>query len=414
MRQALDSLGALPLHADVQAQRKRLRELEERVRKMRQAHWDDDLAPKTETDSWLLSYLDLLTLLLVVFVVMLAVSGSQHSPAAEPSPSTTGEAPPSLDALPLLVNLVQSTAQLSQGAESRWGGAWHSLGSLALPQAPALPDFDHEPERLTASTTSLTELTQEPPYTPVPALAALALQVDGVNRVNRPRANDSAQSGSDATQSGDEFGDSGHATLPAVDHFAPNDDDASSFSWPDEPLEVVAPVIPSEDLPIRTRDAEPLAEAGPPALPPNLDLSLLGDDIDVIVKERSVSFRISNEILFALGQADLTDHGLTVLERVVNVLADTPYPITVEGHTDPVPIQNERFPSNWELSTYRATSVLRHLLESGIDAQRLRAVGYADTRPIADNNTRAGRSLNRRVELILETPPDSTRSNNLP
>src|SRR5690625_4151606 len=187
MRQALDSLGALPLHADVQAQRKRLRELEERVRKMRQAHWDDDLASNTETDGWLLSYLDLLTLLLVVFVVMLAVSGSQRSPAAEPSPRTPGEAPTSLDALPLLVNLVQSTARLPQEAESRWDGAWHSPGSLTLPQEPALPDFDHEPERLTASSASLTDLAQEPPYTPVPALAALALQVGGVNRVNRPR-----------------------------------------------------------------------------------------------------------------------------------------------------------------------------------------------------------------------------------
>ena len=145
------------------------------------------------------------------------------------------------------------------------------------------------------------------------------------------------------------------------------------------------------------------AAAQPPSIR-DLGLDGLGDNIDVIVNEESVSFRINNEILFTSGQADLMPSGLEVLTRLAEVLARNDYQIAVEGHTDPVPIQNDRFPSNWELSTGRATSVLRHLQSQGIPASRLRATGYADTRPIAPNDSQAGRAFNRRVELIMEMP----------
>jgi chemotaxis protein MotB len=73
----------------------------------------------------------------------------------------------------------------------------------------------------------------------------------------------------------------------------------------------------------------------------------------------------------------------------------------VEGHTDPVPISTLQFPSNWELSAQRATTVLRYLVRAGVPAERLRAVGYADTRPVADNSTPEGRAKNRRVALVV-------------
>lgn len=135
-----------------------------------------------------------------------------------------------------------------------------------------------------------------------------------------------------------------------------------------------------------------------------LPLDQLGKDIEVVVNESTVSFRISSEILFSSGQADLSLAGLGVLQKLVPVLNSTPHRIAVEGHTDAVPIRSGRYPSNWELSGARAGSVVRYLESNGVVSNRLRAVGYADTRPLDDNGTAEGRARNRRVELIMERP----------
>jgi len=132
----------------------------------------------------------------------------------------------------------------------------------------------------------------------------------------------------------------------------------------------------------------------------------LGEDIEVIVNDGSISFRISSEILFGSGRAELEDAGLDVIDRLVPTLAAGRYRIIVEGHTDNLPIQTERFPSNWELSASRACSVVRYLQLADIEATRLSATGYADTRPIADNADERGRASNRRVELVMRTEPD--------
>ncbi len=132
----------------------------------------------------------------------------------------------------------------------------------------------------------------------------------------------------------------------------------------------------------------------------------LGEDIEVIVNDGSISFRISSEILFGSGRAELEDAGLDVIDRLVPTLAAGRYRIIVEGHTDNLPIQTERFPSNWELSASRASSVVRYLQLADIEATRLSATGYADTRPIADNADERGRASNRRVELVMRTEPD--------
>lgn len=132
----------------------------------------------------------------------------------------------------------------------------------------------------------------------------------------------------------------------------------------------------------------------------------LGEDIEVIVNDGSISFRISSEILFGSGQAELENTGLDVIDRLIPTLAASPHRIIVEGHTDNLPIQTERFPSNWELSASRASSVVRYLQLAGIEATRLSATGYADTRPIAGNGSEPGRASNRRVELVMQTEPD--------
>lgn len=163
---------------------------------------------------------------------------------------------------------------------------------------------------------------------------------------------------------------------------------------------------PLHALPEAPAPEDPTTEQDPadPAMADELDA--LGDDIDVLVEAGSISFRISDEILFPSGEADLTDRGLEVLGRLIPVLQASDHRITVEGHTDDVPIATERFPSNWELATGRATRVVRFLQGQGIAATRLQATGLADTRPIADNATEEGRAQNRRVELVLQTDAD--------
>lgn len=134
-----------------------------------------------------------------------------------------------------------------------------------------------------------------------------------------------------------------------------------------------------------------------------LDLANLGSDIDVVINEKSVSFRINSEILFSSGQAELSRDGLAVLQRLIKVLKESPHKVTIEGHTDAIPIRSARFPSNWELSSARAGSVVRYFEANGIVSTRLRAIGYADTKPLAANDTPENRALNRRVELLMET-----------
>ncbi len=160
------------------------------------------------------------------------------------------------------------------------------------------------------------------------------------------------------------------------------------------PMSSIVPLpVPAADTP-----QDDTSEAKP-------DLAL-GDDIEVIVNDGSISFRISSEILFGSGRAELEDAGLDVIDRLVPTLAAGGHRIIVEGHTDNLPIQTERFPSNWELSASRASSVVRYLQLAGIESTRLSATGYADTRPLADNGDDRGRASNRRVELIMQTAPD--------
>jgi chemotaxis protein MotB len=147
------------------------------------------------------------------------------------------------------------------------------------------------------------------------------------------------------------------------------------------------------------------ASADPPASGlAGLDLGDLGKDIQVSVEQGIVRFRINSEIMFDSAQAGLVGQGRTVLESLLTVLRRTgSQRIIVEGHTDSLPIQTERFPSNWELSSARASSVARYLIDNGIAPTRIRVSGLADTQPIADNRDATSRAANRRVELILET-----------
>lgn len=111
---------------------------------------------------------------------------------------------------------------------------------------------------------------------------------------------------------------------------------------------------------------------------------------------------VTDQLLFQSGSAEIQPEGADILAQVAAAVRGLPNQIAIEGHTDPAPIATAQFPSNWELSTARASSVLRFLVDvAGLDPGRLTASGYADTRPIADNATPEGRAKNRRVEIVV-------------
>jgi chemotaxis protein MotB len=128
--------------------------------------------------------------------------------------------------------------------------------------------------------------------------------------------------------------------------------------------------------------------------------------VRVIPSSRGLAVEINARVLFAPGQAVLEQNSAQVLEAVAQVLKDNDYPIQVEGHTDSIPIVTDKFPSNWELSAVRASSVVRLLIGSGIEAARLTAVGYGENRPVDSNDTEDGRTRNRRVTVMILSNPD--------
>jgi chemotaxis protein MotB len=121
---------------------------------------------------------------------------------------------------------------------------------------------------------------------------------------------------------------------------------------------------------------------------------------------------LTDKVFFDSGQAVIKPEGYRVLDKIAVILRDEHrHPIVVEGHTDSQPIGGSQYPSNWELSGARAAAVVRDLEGTGVLRRRLSFSGYADEEPIATNSTAAGRSRNRRVEIVLtriNTPTSNT------
>lgn len=136
------------------------------------------------------------------------------------------------------------------------------------------------------------------------------------------------------------------------------------------------------------------------------------------VRDR-LTINMVDRVLFDSGRADIKPAGLKVLKQVSDVLSKiTDKQIRIEGHTDNVPISTklqDKFKTNWELSTARATIVVRYLIDQGgVQREVLSAVGYADTHPIASNDSEQGRSSNRRIEIVLHPKDLSQIAGGLP
>lgn len=127
------------------------------------------------------------------------------------------------------------------------------------------------------------------------------------------------------------------------------------------------------------------------------------DELNVVHKDGKVYVSLEEKLLFASGQYEVNNKGISAIRKIAAVLKDVTddVDISVEGHTDNVPLRGQVIQDNWDLSAKRATSVLRILVAGGVQEKRVQAIGRADTAPVADNATEEGRCKNRRTEIVL-------------
>ncbi len=124
--------------------------------------------------------------------------------------------------------------------------------------------------------------------------------------------------------------------------------------------------------------------------------------LSVSISRGRMVINLPQDILFQSGSATVGRDGRETIAQVAKVLADLPdRSFQVEGHTDNVPISTARFPSNWELSTARALSVVRLLVRGGVPPENLSGAGYGEYQPVASNDDAAGRRRNRRIEIVM-------------
>ena len=125
-------------------------------------------------------------------------------------------------------------------------------------------------------------------------------------------------------------------------------------------------------------------------------------NINVIREPRGLLIRLNDTVLFDKGSDIIKDKALDILDKIAVVLKNEPNSIRIEGHTDNIPIKTAKFPSNWELSTARATNIIKYLVEAKqFNPERFSAAGYGEYMPISDNKTEIGRAANRRVDIVV-------------
>lgn len=303
--------------------------------------WDIEPAPSVvENDTWLLSFIDILTLLLALFVLLLA----QEYRNNKTSDITKPREP---------VHIAITTEALPVTPLPR------RFSAIQLPPLPQIAAA----------------------FQPGPKPVAAKILDSGLRRNDGIRREDGKgkhqEHAVDTRQA--------HARQPVSKH------------------ETMAPRQPIPTSPTTHTRVNKLLET--------LRHSELADRIDIQTRTDSVRLDIADSILFAPARTRLTDSGLALLRDLAKTLKTLPWSLSVEGHTDNIPIRTARFPSNWELSTARATMVARELIRHGVRPDRIRAIGYADTKPRDSNDTPEGRNRNRRVTFVLELPENKRQGN---
>ena len=138
-----------------------------------------------------------------------------------------------------------------------------------------------------------------------------------------------------------------------------------------------------------------------------IDSTDLSDSVELAFDGDRISLQIDGRFLFDSGRAELKERALFVFSNLAQLFREyADYRIAIRGHTDDLDISTRQFPSNWELSAVRATTVLRYFIQQGIDPERMTATGYADYLPLVANDNAENRARNRRVEFVLEKEKD--------
>ncbi len=126
------------------------------------------------------------------------------------------------------------------------------------------------------------------------------------------------------------------------------------------------------------------------------------DSVKIVKEKRGVVIRLNDTMLFDPGSAIIKSEARAELDKIAKSLETFQNPVVIEGHTDSMPIKNEKYPSNWELSTARATNIISYLTQTKkFPPGRLSAVGYGEYMPVDKNDTPAGRAKNRRVDIVI-------------
>lgn len=312
----------------------------------------------------MIGYLDIMTLLVALMVLIFTLSSFSRSnaeseslasrlPFAIPLPSELAQAQPVVnETLPVAEAPRSVAGRLSQSAiAAALGVAGLPHRELPVPVPAALPAFVSPP-------TPLALLEQQAPATLAPLQPPLQPLL---------AANDVLPSSR------------GDFILVLTDR------PPSGMQQIDEPA-IAASQLLQQSLDEDLHDA--------PYLP---DL----EGVEATRVAEGIKLRVEDRLLFPTAAAELTEEGEALIQRLVEVIQRHDGEVAVEGHTDSRPIQTNEFPSNWVLSSARAIAIVHELERSGVESQRLRAVGLADTRPLSDNNTVEGRAQNRRVEVII-------------
>jgi chemotaxis protein MotB len=199
---------------------------------------------------------------------------------------------------------------------------------------------------------------------------------------------------------------------------------------PQPPIPAIQPII-KDELGGTTARAQAVASAAAQAAieaarKEDEDFQKLKQQIDALARDRGLQAKVetvitrrglvvrllTDKVLFPTGRADLEPRAMRILAPLAGVLrSEVKHPISVEGHTDSRPITGGPYPSNWELSAARASSVVRVMIGKHIPPRRLEAVGHANLEPVATNATASGQSRNRRVEIVLlrlNAPPSGS------
>ncbi len=361
-------------------------------------------------ETWLLSFIDILALLLTLFVLLLAIQDRG--------------APETGDKMPLVEQSAAENFTLLGGIGGSLGPAEAAAPGFAMSGAGLIPTAGLGGAVAPGDTPAIDRSTVRSSFA-APDIERQATAKPG-------------------TSMGAEHAKTRQATVAAHDEVDAAALAAGTSNWDVDVLASASPSLvanvpqPSEPLPslqvpadgvvrIETPTAAPspahsaVAEPSPPdlavapiagekvvtrqaaeTLRQRLNDSALGAGVDVLVRPGAVNLEISDSILFTPASAALSSQGVELLQQLAAILKTLPYHVSVEGHTDNVPIHTAQYPSNWELSAARAALVTRKLIEQGVASDRLRAIGYGATRPRVDNLTREARAKNRRVTFVLQ------------